>query len=72
MRRLIRYVTATAILHNFFAQHNPPASWIEPDDRDDGFLNELNYITPHLNEVAGERGIRCEQVLNYLREVVDL
>jgi hypothetical protein len=47
MRCLIRYVTATAILYIFFAQHNPPASWIEPDDRDDRFLNELNYIPPH-------------------------
>jgi hypothetical protein len=72
MRRLIRYVTATAILHNFFVQHNPPASWIEPEDRDDRFLNELNYLTPNLNEAAGEQGVHRGQVLNYLRELVDL
>jgi hypothetical protein len=70
---LIRYVTATAILHNFFVQHNPPASWIEPEDRDDDrFLNELNYLTPNLNKAAGERGVRRGRVLNYLRELVDL
>jgi hypothetical protein len=38
----------------FFAQHSPPASWIESEDRDDGFLNEMNYIIPNLNEIAGE------------------
>jgi hypothetical protein len=35
MRRLIQYVRATAILHNCFLQHNPPSSWIEPEDRDE-------------------------------------
>jgi hypothetical protein len=66
-------VTATAILHNFFVLHTPPASWIEPEDRDDQFLNELHYISPTLNEVAdGERGVRREQVINYLREIVNL
>jgi hypothetical protein len=72
MKRLIHYVTATPILHNFFVLHTPPESWIEPEDRDDQFLNELHYISPTLNEVARERGVRHEQVLNYLREILNL
>jgi hypothetical protein len=58
-------MTITAILHNFFTQHSPSATWIESEDRDDWFLNELNYITPNLNEIAGEQGVCHEQVLNY-------
>jgi hypothetical protein len=72
MKRLIHYVTAMVILNNFFVLHTPPESWIEPEDRDDQFLNELHYISSTLNEVAGERGVRREQVLNYLREIINL
>jgi hypothetical protein len=57
MKRLIRYVTATAILHIFFVLHPTSESWIEPEDRDEQFLNELHYISPTINEVAGERGV---------------
>jgi len=48
IRRLIRYVRAMAILHNFFVEHNPPSSWIDPDDRDDQFLNDLNYLSGNM------------------------
>jgi hypothetical protein len=38
------YMKATATLHKFFVQHNPPSSWMEEEDRDEQFLNELHHI----------------------------
>jgi hypothetical protein len=70
MKRLIRYVRATAILHNFFVQHPTPTAWIEEEDRDNRFLDELDYITPEMTRVDGERGGRREQIHNFLRELV--
>ncbi len=70
MKRLIRYVRATAILHNFFVQHPTPTAWIEEEDRDNRFLDELDYITPEMTRVDGEQGGRREQIHNFLRELV--
>jgi hypothetical protein len=71
MRRLIRYVRATAILHNFFVEHNPPSNWIDPDDRDDQFLNNLNYLSGNMTRQQGELGNRRREVLNYLKEIIE-
>jgi hypothetical protein len=72
MQRLIRYVTATAMLHNFFVQHNPPPSWIVEEDRDDEFLAELEeHISEDMTDEQGSRGDRRSEVMNYLRELID-
>jgi hypothetical protein len=68
-RRLIRYVRATAILRNCFSQHNPPSSWIEPEDRDDRYLDELHYISADMTVAAGEQGNRRQEIFNYLSEL---
>jgi hypothetical protein len=71
IRRLIRYVRAMAILHNFFVEHNPPSSWIDPDDRDDQFLNDLNNLSGNMTRPQGELGNCCHEVLNYLKEIIE-
>jgi hypothetical protein len=70
MKRLIRFVRATAVLHNFFLQHPPPPNWIEDDDRDNRFLDELQYVQQDMNRADGERGGRRQQIHNFLRELV--
>jgi len=55
---------ATAILQNFFVQHNPPPSWLEEEGVDERFLNELNYLSLNMTCQQGENGLRCNQVLN--------
>jgi hypothetical protein len=67
MQRLIRYVTATAMLHNFFIQHNPPPSRIVEEDRDDEFLAQLEeHISEDIMDEQGSRGNQRSEVMNYL------
>jgi hypothetical protein len=68
MQRLICYFTATAMLHNFFVQHNPPPSWIVEEDRDDKFLAQLEeHISEDMMDEQGSCGDRRSEVMNYQR-----
>jgi hypothetical protein len=73
MQLLIRYVTATAMLHNFFIQHNPPPGWIDEEDQDEEFLAQLEeYISEDMMDKQGSHGDHRSEVMNYLRELIDL
>jgi hypothetical protein len=64
------YHRATAVVHNFFVQHPTPSAWVEDEDRDNNFLDELDYITPGMTRADGEQGGRREQIHNFLGELV--
>jgi hypothetical protein len=48
MLRLIKYVKVTAILQNLFMMHEPPKDWILPEDKDEHFVNALEFVGHNL------------------------
>lgn len=69
MVRLLKYVRATAILHNLFVRHVAPKEWILPEDRNDDYLDEPEFQGRKLTVEQGERGGRRHEIHNYLREL---
>ena len=65
MRRVIRYVKATAILHNLLVKHEIDENWIIPeDDSDDSDDEEMDDT---LGTDLDENGLsRRDQIHNYL------
>jgi len=57
-----------AIIHNFFKQHTPLTTWLDVEDRDEIFTQELNL---HNTYAASDRGVWWEQVLRYLSEIAE-
>jgi hypothetical protein len=43
-----------AIIHNFFKQHTPLTTWLDVEDRDEIFTQELNL---HNTYAASDRGV---------------
>jgi hypothetical protein len=71
MKELIRFVKASAVLHNLFVhKHAVPKSWLsmedlmEPDFDDD--LDENLYLSHRLDERRANDSTRREEVHNYL------
>ena len=71
MKELIRFVKASAVLHNLFVRkHAVPKSWLsmedlmEPDFDDD--LDENLYLSHRLDERHAKDATRREEVHNYL------
>jgi len=71
MKELIRFVKASAVLHNLFVRkHAVPKSWLsmedlmEPDFDDD--LDENLYLSHRLDERRANDSTRREEVHNYL------
>lgn len=67
MLRLVRYVRATAILHNLLVRHEPPREWILPEEPND-FLDD-QFQARDLTPEQGERGGRRREIHNYFREL---
>jgi hypothetical protein len=63
MIRIIRYVKATAILHNLLINHLVDEDWVQPED--DGDMNDEDVFLSDI-EAMEESCTRREQVHNYL------